>query len=108
MLEFLSGVVIGAGVLYVFAVWTIRRLILQAMTEDAITATREENLIKRAHVEEHNGVFYFYDEKNNEFLVQGSNLQELLEHLESRWPGTTVQVVNGDESTIANLKAMAK
>jgi hypothetical protein len=108
MLEFLVGVVVGAGVLYLFAAWILRRLISQAMSEDAVTAAREEDLIIRASVEEHNGVFYFYNEKNNEFLVQGSNLQELLEHLESRRPGTTVQVVNGDKETIAHLKSLAK
>jgi hypothetical protein len=32
----------------------------------------------------------------------------LIEHLESRRPGTTVHVVRGDESTIATLKALAK
>ena len=108
MLEFLLGVVVGAGVLYVFAVWTIRRLLSQAMAEDAITATRKENLIKRARVEEINGIFYFYNKDNGEFLVQGKDLQELLDHSESRWPGTTVQVVDGDKETIAQLKAMTK
>jgi hypothetical protein len=105
MLEFLAGVVVGAAALYLMTVWTMRRLISRAMAEDAAA---DEDLVIRAHVEEHNGVFYFYNEKNDEFLVQGSNLKELIEHLESRRPGTTVHVVNGDEKTIANLKAMAK
>ena len=108
MLEFLLGVVVGAGLLYVGTVWTIRRLISKAMAEDAVTAAREEDLVIRAHVEEHNGVFYFYNEKNNEFLIQGSNIKELIEHLESRRPGTTVHVVRGDEAAIAQLKAQLK
>jgi hypothetical protein len=106
MLEFLLGVVIGAGLLYVLTVWTIRRLIARAMAEDA--ATQEEDLVIRAHVEEQDGVFYFYKEDSNEFLVQGRDIKELIEHLESRRPGVTVQVVRGDEKTITNLKAMAK
>ena len=105
MLEFLMGVVVGAGVLYVFAVYSIRRLISRALEEDAMTAAREEDLVIRAHVEEHNGVFYFYNEKNNEFLIQGSDIKELIEHLESRRPGTIVHVVRGDEAAIAQLKA---
>ncbi len=105
MLEFLAGVVVGAAALYLMTVWTMRRLIARAMQEDAADI---EDLVIRAHVEEHNGVFYFYNEKNDEFLVQGSNLKELIEHLESRRPGTTVHVVKGDESTIANLKGLAK
>ena len=106
MLEFLLGVVIGAGVLYVFAVWSIRRLISRALAEDA--AVHDEDLVIRAHVEEQDGVFYFYKEDSNEFLVQGRDIKELIEHLESRRPGVTVQVVRGDEKTITNLKAMAK
>jgi hypothetical protein len=106
MLEFLLGVVIGAGLLYVLTVWTIRRLIARAMAEDAVA--HEEDLIIRAHVEEQDGVFYFYKEDSNEFLVQGRDIKELIEHLESRQPGVTIQVVRGDEKTITNLKAMAK
>jgi hypothetical protein len=106
MLEFLLGVVIGAGLLYVGTVWTIRRLIAQAMIEDA--AAQEEDLVIRAHVEEQDGVFYFYREGSDEFLVQGRDIKELIEHLERRRPGTTVHVVRGDEKAIANLKAMAK
>ena len=107
MLEFLLGVVVGAGLLYVGAVWTIRRMISQAIAED-VAEQREEDLVIRAHVEEHNGVFYFYNEKNNEFLIQGSDIKELIAHLESRRPGTTVHVVRGDDATIAQLKAQLK
>ena len=106
MLEFLLGVVIGAGLLYILTVWTIRRLIARAMAEDA--ASYEEDLVIRAHVEEQDGIFYFYKEDSDEFLVQGRDITELIEHLESRRPGTTVHVVHGDEKAIANLKAMAK
>ena len=106
MLEFLSGVVIGAGILYVSAVWLLRHLISRALAEDA--AGHDEDLVIRAHVEEQDGVFYFYREHSNEFLVQGRDIKELIEHLESRRPGTTVHVVRGDEKTITNLKNMAK
>lgn len=108
MLEFFLGVVVGAGILYVGARWAIRHLILKAIAEDAITAAHEEKLVIRAHVEQLNGVFYFYNKDSGEFLVQGRDLDELLNHSESRWPGATVQVVDGDKETIANLKAMAK
>lgn len=106
MLEFLLGVMVGAGLLYVLTVWTMRRVIARA--EDAVTAAQEKDLVIRAHVEEHNGVFYFYNEKNNEFLIQGCDITELIEHLESRRPGTTVHVVRGDEAAIAQLKAQLK
>jgi hypothetical protein len=106
VLEFLLGFMVGAGLFYMLTVWSIRRLIARALAEDA--AAHEEDLVIRAHVEEQDGMFYFYREDSNEFLVQGRDITELIEHLESRRPGTTVHVVRGDEKAIANLKAMAK
>ena len=106
MLEFLLGIVLGAGTLYLLTVWSMRRLISRALAEDA--AAEQENLTICARVEQHNGMFYFYNNDSEEFLVQGTNLVELIDNLEARQPGVTVQVVNGDESTIANLKALAK
>ena len=106
MLEFLLGFMIGAASLYLLTVWSVRRLISRALSEDA--AAEQENSTIRARVEQHNGMFYFYNNDSEEFLVQGTNLVELIDNLEARRPGVTVQVVNGDESTIANLKALAK
>jgi hypothetical protein len=106
MLEFLAGFMIGAASLYLLTVWSMRRLISRALAEDAIV--KQNDLIIRARVEEHNGMFYFYNNDSDECLVQGSNLTELINHLESRRAGVTVHVVAGNESTIANLKAMAK
>jgi hypothetical protein len=106
MLEFFLGVVVGAGLLYIGITWAIRQLIAKFIAEDRITT--DANLVIRAHVEQLNGVFYFYNKDSGEFLVQGRDLQELLDHSESRWPGATVQVVDGDKETIANLKAMTK
>jgi hypothetical protein len=106
MLEFIAGFVVGAATLYLMTVWTIRRLIAKALAEEA--QHREEDLVIRARVEQHDGIFYFYNNDSDEFLVQGSDMTELIDHLESRRAGTTVHVVAGDESTIANLKALAK
>jgi hypothetical protein len=106
LLEFFAGVVVGLVVFYLLATWFLRRLISQALAEDAAQSTASS--VIRARVEQHDGMFYFYNNKSGEFLVQGSNLQELLEHLELRRPGTTVQVVDGDKETIAHLKSLAK
>jgi hypothetical protein len=106
MLEFFAGVVVGAAAVYLLAVWTIRRLISQALAEDAQHLV--DNLVIRARVEQHDGIFYFYNNDSNEFLIQGSDMTELIDRLEARRAGTTVHVVAGDESTIANLKALAK
>ena len=111
MLEFIVGVIVGV-IASAIAVKIISNMIIKkfqrALNSVVSDLEEKESLIIRARVEEDNGVFYFYNNDSNEFLVQGSNLQELLEHLESRKPGTTVQVVDGDKETIAHLKALAR
>ena len=106
MLEFLLGFMIGAAAMYLLTVWSVRRLIAKALVEDA--QYREEDLVIRARVEQHDGIFYFYNNDSDEFLVQGSDMTELIDRLEARRTGTVVHIVAGDESTIANLKALAK
>ena len=106
MLEFFAGIMVGAAAVYLLTVWVARRLIAQALAEDA--RYHEDNLVVRARVEQHDGIFYFYNNDSDEFLIQGSDMTELIDRLEARRAGTTVHVVAGDESTIANLKALAK
>ena len=112
MIEFVIGFILGivaAGIIVrIMAQLAIKRF--ERALDSVLTDLKENDssLIIRARVEEENGVFYFYNNDSNEFLVQGSNLQELLEHLESRKLGTTVHVVKGEESTIAQLKALSR
>lgn len=105
MLELILGFVLGILASYLFAILTLRRFVKKILAAESRV---EHDLTIRARVEEHNGVFYFYNDDSNEFLVQGSNLSELVDHLEARKPGVVVHVVKGDESTIAQLKALAK
>lgn len=107
-LGFILGVSITIIGVRILAKYAIKRFEQEL---DSILADAEKSnkpLIIRARVEEINGVFYFYNKDSGEFLVQGKNLQELLDHSESRWPGATVQVVDGDKDVIAQLKAMAQ
>lgn len=107
MLELILGFVLGILASYLFAILTLRRFVKKILASDTTVGSLDDLTI-RARVEEHNGVFYFYNNDSDEFLVQGSNLQELIDHIEARKPGAVVHVVNGDESTIAQLKALAK
>lgn len=110
MLEFITGAIVGMIVTYLvlrtMALIMLRKI--QKQLHQVLAEAEESAVTIRARVEEHDGVFYFYNNESNEFLVQGSNLQELIDHIEARKPGATVHVVKGDESTIAQLKALAK
>ena len=108
IIGFILGVVVTVIAVRILAKWAIKRFERELDSVIADLEKAEKPLTIKARVEEINGVFYFYNKDSGEFLVQGRDLQELLTHSESRWPGTTVQVVDGDKETIAQLKAMAK
>jgi len=106
MLEFILGGMVGAALLYLMTTWLMERLVARAMQENS--AEREqEDLIIRARVEQIDNQFYIYNIDKNEFLVQGSNMKELVDNLELRKPGAIIGVVDGDEQAIQNLKATA-
>lgn len=105
---FIIGVVVTGIVVRILATWAVKRFERELGQMLYNAEKSQESKIIRARVEEDNGTFYFYNNDSGEFLAQGNNLQELLDHLEIRKPGMTCQVVNGDEKTIETLKAMAR
>lgn len=110
MLEFLLGIMVGAALLYLMTIWLMEHLIARAMQQGS--ADRElANSVIRARVEQIGNQFYIYNIDKNEFLVQGRDMKELVDNLGLRKPGAVIkliQVVDGDEQAIQNLKATAQ
>ena len=104
MLEFLLGIMVGAALLYLMTIWLMKHLIARAMQENS-AERNQEDLIIRARVEQIGNQFYIYNIDENEFLVQGRDMKELVDNLELRKPGAVIGVVDGDEQAIQNLKA---
>ena len=104
MLEFLLGIMVGAALLYLMTIWLMKHLIARAMQEGS-AERGQEDLIIRARVEQIGNQFYIYNIDENEFLVQGRDMKELVDNLELRKPGAVIGVVDGDEQAIQNLKA---
>ena len=61
-----------------------------------------------ARVEEVDGVFYVYNSEDNSFLVQGSTLKELHEHIGNRIPDSTIVITEGEPATVAKFKSILK
>ena len=55
-------------------------------------------------VEQHQGMFFVYNNDTNEFMAQGSTLTELRERIKARWKDQRVSVVAGDEAVLDQLK----
>jgi hypothetical protein len=51
------------------------------------TLAEVDEIVHRVKVESHQGVNYWFDEDDDEFLGQGKTLQEIIDHVKSRFPG---------------------
>ena len=108
---FIGGMCIGFVAAYillqVIVSWMLRR---SEERLEILVKAMEQIDSKRiaARAEEENGVFYIYNTKDGSFLAQGSSLTELLEHIETRYPGITVHVTEGETEVLDRLKATVR
>jgi hypothetical protein len=64
---------------------------------------RVNDIIHRVRVEQHEDVYYWFDEDSNDFLAQGKNLTDATTQLKSRFPGHLFFVTHKD--TIYKISA---
>lgn len=80
--------------LWLVATWAIASIILgisntlknENIKLEARLKQRLMDIVHCVRVEEHNKVYYWYDNDDNRFLAQGSTSEEIVEHLKSRFP----------------------
>lgn len=100
------GIFIGVTAFYLamkLAVNLLTRRIEQQL-ETLDQALKEHVDLIPCRVEQHNGVFFVYNNETNEFMAQGNDLAELRERIKARWKDRRVSVVAGDENVLAQLK----
>jgi len=109
MFELLGGVVIGIVISTAAGYIMFNRAARRAeadFTELIAAAIQEQerNTIP-ARVEQHDGMYYVYNLRDDSFLAQGSTLLELKNRLESRVKNAHVFVTEGDADVLERLKA---
>jgi hypothetical protein len=100
------GIFIGVTAFYLtmkLAVNLLTRRIEQQL-ETLDQALKEHVDLIPCRVEQHNGVFFVYNNETNEFMAQGNDLAELRERIKTRWKDRRVSVVAGDENVLEQLK----
>lgn len=108
---FLLGLFCGVVLVYValkLVIWWATKKIREASSSidklvEKVKTEINESIIT-ARVEEINGVFYVYSDKN-EFLAQGTTLTELRERISSRKPDTNVIIKTDNKELAEKLKA---
>ncbi len=106
-MEFLLGIIIGAVSTYLVGYLVMKSI--ERRVESQLAALLEEMADRaqqtiNARVEEHQGVFYVYNTKDNMFMAQGSTLAEIRATIEARWKEFRVYLTEGDDATIQALK----
>ena len=101
------GVAIGAWLFYL-ALKLAVHILMRRLSQDIETleeALKEQVELIPCRVEQHDGVFFVYNNDTNEFMAQGSTLSELRKRIKARWKDRRVSVVAGDEAVLEQLKA---
>lgn len=98
------GVVLGALMFRIMIYFAVRRA--QGELENLITVMNrlQENMIM-CRVEQHEGVFYVYNTRDQSFVAQGKTLSELQQAVESRWRDVDIYLTEGDQAVLQSLKA---
>jgi hypothetical protein len=99
-----AGVIVTAVVLRVALHIAVRHA---ERTLDALQEALEKmraNLIP-ARVEQHEGMFYVYNTRDNSFIAQGTSLAELKSRIDDRMKDVQVIVQEGEPAVLEALKA---
>lgn len=108
MENFIIGVVVGA----ICTALVLRVALYLAVRQAEKTLEALEQALQKiqtdmipARVEQHDGVFYVYNARDNSFIAQGTSLSELRSRIEGRMKDAHVVVQEGDPAVLEALKA---
>jgi hypothetical protein len=65
---------------------------------------RIDNRIINVKIEKHGEIFYLFDKKNDTFVAQGINMEELQKHVDARFKNKKVVIANQEEMAATGLK----
>ena len=108
MTELIVGMVFGmiAGIIIfrMFILMSLQRAHGDLSNLMHVIEQLEKTMIS-VRVEQHDGIFYAYNVRDDSFVAQGSSIKELKEAIDGRWKDMQVFVSEGDPTVIEALKA---
>lgn len=111
-MEFFIGVIVGVALGVLIMCMFIRSAVREALESADDSLARLKNLVEQeidrtvqTRVEEHNGVYYIYNVKDDAFLGQGTTLKEVKDCIAKRLPNTNVNITEGDINIIKKLRS---
>jgi hypothetical protein len=106
--DIIAGILMGVGIAFVtigFYVWYLYHKLknrIDAMIQDVVDEA-EANLVG-LDIELDNGVYFCYNNKDKQFICQGSTVAEIRRAFGERYPGKTAYLAGGDPEVVAEFK----
>lgn len=83
--------------------WVVRRTIDRIIGEMSLEDTVQDDGIK-LKLEFDQNTYFTYNTANNQFVCQGSSVQQLRERLSEMFPGQTATIVEGDPAILTAMQ----
>lgn len=104
-MDYLVTFVLGMITSMLILRWAMRRAIDRIVGKiDQELAATEIDAGPKLKVELDQNIYFTYNTANNQFVCQGSSVQQLRERLSEMFPGQTATIVEGDPVVLAAMQ----
>jgi hypothetical protein len=104
VLGLLTGVILSFVLIYLY----IRNLIRKVMSELDRHIDQVKDKLMPVVIERVNGQLFCYTEVGKQFICQGTNMAEIKQAFEVRYPDMTAYLAGGEKELIEELRSQLK
>ena len=98
------GMLIGMALAVLLIYLYVRGLVREVMADIDQHIERAASTLMPVTVERENGVLFCYNKEDNQFICQGSTLEEIRAAFKSRFPDRTAYLDGGDPALVEELR----
>jgi len=116
VVAFVAGSLMTIWVIAMFVqrwVDRLKKMLEEAMAEESKPESSIQDQVLAGKIipltiEVENNLYYCYNSNTNQFICQGSDVKEIIEKFQQRFPGLNAFFNSGDEEALATLRKQLK
>lgn len=116
ILAFVAGMGVAVWLMaYLVRRWVdrLRKMLEEAMAEESKSEPSIQDQVSAGKIipltiEVENNLYYCYNSNTNQFVCQGSDVKEITEKFQQRFPGLNAFFNSGDEQALKTLRQQLK
>ena len=116
ILAFVAGMGVAVWLMaYLVRRWVdrLRKMLEEAMAEESKSEPSIQDQVSAGKIipltiEVENNLYYCYNSNTNQFICQGSDVKEITEKFQQRFPGLNAFFNSGDEQALKTLRQQLK